>query len=93
MVLRRGARHRRTADVDGLDLRTLLERVEVRHDEFERQDAVQVEVVPVLVVTEVGEQTAVNLRVQCLHPAVEHLRRAGHLLHTGDGNARSFERG
>ena len=36
VVLRGGARHRRATDVDGLDVGTLLERVEVRHDEFER---------------------------------------------------------
>ena len=37
VVLGRGARHRRAADVDGLDVGPLEERVEVRHDEVERR--------------------------------------------------------
>ena len=47
--------------------------IEVRHDELERPDAVEVEVVAVALVAEIGEQPAVDLRVQRLHAAVEHL--------------------
>jgi hypothetical protein len=44
VVLRRRARHRRPADVDGLDVRRLPERVEVAHHHVERRDVVLLEV-------------------------------------------------
>jgi hypothetical protein len=40
VVLRRGAHHRRAADVDQLDARVAAERVEVDHDQVDRLDAV-----------------------------------------------------
>ena len=78
VVLGGGPRHRRTADVDGLDVGPLLERVKVRHDELEGQDAVEIEVATVALVAEIGEEATVDLRVQGLYAAIEHLGRPGH---------------
>ena len=75
VVLGGGARHRRAADVDRVDLGSLEERVEVRDDEVERLDAVRLEIGAVRFLAAVGEQPAVDLRVQRLHPMVEHLGR------------------
>ena len=58
----------------------LEERVEVRHDEVERLDAVRLEVGAVRLLAAVGEQAAVDLRVQRDHPVVEHLGHAGDVL-------------
>ena len=80
VVLRCGADHGRSADVDGLDVRTIEERVQVAHDELDGRDALGLEVGAVTVVPEIGEQATVNARVQRLHPAVEHLGSAGDVL-------------
>ena len=73
MVLGRGAGHRRAADVDGLDAGDSRERVEVRHHEVERLDAVLLEVGVVRLLAAVGEDAAVDVRVQRDHAVVEHL--------------------
>ena len=78
VVLGRGARHRGAADVDRLDIGALLERIEVRHDELEGQDAVEIEVATVALVAEIGEEATVDFRVQGLYAAIEHLGRPGH---------------
>ena len=74
VVLGRRPHHRRAADVDQLDARVAGERVQVDDDEGDRLDAVLVEVAPVLGVVEVGEDPAVDLRVQ-RHDAVAEDRR------------------
>ena len=63
------------------------ERVEVRHDEVERLDAVLGHVGPVLRVRRVGEQAAVDLRVQRDHPVVEDRGHAGEVGDVGDRDA------
>ena len=86
-VLRRGADHRRAADVDHLhDLREadplhprgLLERVEVDDDEVDQVGAEGVHVPAVLRVVADGEDAGVDLRMERLDAAVEHLRHARH---------------
>ena len=62
-----GARHRR------------LERIEVAHDQVDRLDAVFLQRGPVLGIVAHGEDAAVDVRMQRLDPAVEHLRKAGDL--------------
>ena len=63
------------------------ERVEVRHDEVDRLDAVLGHVGLVVGVAAVGEDAAVHLRVQGHHPVAEDRRRAGEVGHVGDGEA------
>ena len=87
VVLRRRAHHRGPADVDGLDVGVLRERVEVRHDEVERLDAVGGHVVVVRRLRAVGEDAAVDLRVQRDDPVVEDRRDAGDVVDRGDGDA------
>jgi hypothetical protein len=76
VVLRRGARHRGTADVDRLDVGRLEERVQVGHDHVEHVDAVRLHVGEVRLLAAVGEDPAVNLRVQRHDAVVEHLGKA-----------------
>ena len=99
MVLRRGPRHRRATDVDRLDVWAFEERIKVRHNEVERHDAIAFEIGDVLGVAAIGEQPAVDLRVQRLHPAAEHLGRVGENLdarhrdfRSGDGIGRAARR-
>ena len=95
VVLRRGPHHRRAADVDLLDAlvgrgtrgHRLGERVEVDHHEVERRDAELVELRHVLRLAPVGQDAGVHGRVQRLHPAVEALGEAGHLLDRGHRDA------
>ena len=104
VVLGGGADHGRAADVDVLDAGVeagalgdgLLERIEVDHQEVDRPDAVRRHRGGVLRVVANGEQTAVDERVQRLHPAVHHLGKAGELGHVehaqpgvGEGLARA----
>ena len=77
VVLRRRARHRRAADVDGLDVGRLAERVEVAHHHVERRDVVLLEVGEVRRLAAVGEDAAVHLRVQRDHAVVEHVGEPG----------------
>ena len=88
-----GAHHRRAADVDRVDARPFEERIEVRDDEVEGLDPVALEVGEVGVLAAVGEEPAVDLRVQRLHPLVEHLGHPGDGLDPRDRQPGRFERG
>ena len=69
-----GPRHRR------------LERVEGDDDQVDRRDAVARQRLQVRGHVAAGQDAAVDLRVQRLHPAVEHLGEAGDLGHVADGD-------
>ena len=92
VVLRRRSHHRRAADVDllhalvgcGTARDGLAERIEVDHDEVERLDAELVELRPVGVEAQVGQDARVHAGVQRLDPPVEALREAGQLLDRRD---------
>ena len=85
MVFGGGADHGRAADVDVLDAIVEggafgdggLERIEVHDQEIDRLDAVLVRRRGVLLVRADRQQPAMHLRVQRLHPAVHHFRKAG----------------
>jgi hypothetical protein len=102
MVLGRRADHRRPADVDvldaGLEARATghrrLERIEVHVQQVDRADAVLAHGRRVAGRVAHPQEAAVHHRVQGLHPAVHHLRKAGEvgdILHRqaggGDGRA------
>ncbi len=74
VVLRGGPHHRRTSDIDHLNRRLRREGVEVAGDEPDRLDAVRFEICSVLFLVEIGQDPAVDPRVEGLHPAAEHLR-------------------
>ena len=92
VVLRRCPRHRRSADVDRLDLGLLEERIEVAHHHVERGDAVLLHVGEVRRLAPVGEDPAVHLRVQRDDTVVEHLGEAGDGRERDDGDARLLQR-
>ena len=90
-------KHRRTADVDILDHFLIgharlggrsLERIEVADDEIDRLNAVRRDRSHVLRRVATGEQTAVDDRMESLHPSIEHLREARNLRDVADGEAR-----
>ena len=83
VVLGRGPDHGRPAHVDQLDRRVGRERVEVADDQVDEADAQPVERVEVLGLGAVGQDAAVDHRVEGLDPAPEHLGRAGELGHLG----------
>ena len=95
VVLRRRPHHGGAADVDLLDAvvdpgsggHRLLERVEVHDDQLEREDAEVLELLPMGVLAQVGEQPAVDVRVERLHPAVERLGEARDIADRSDGYA------
>ncbi len=87
MVLGGRADHRRAADVDLLDQvvetdprpsRRDRERIEIDNDQLERRDRRGQELAPVVGRAAVGQDPAVDARVQRLDPAVEHLRAGRH---------------
>jgi hypothetical protein len=88
VVLRGGAHHRGAPDVDLLDdvvlrgarLHRFHERVEVHDDEVERLDVHRRERVHVGRDAAVGEDAAVDARVEGLDAAVQHFRGAGDFL-------------
>ena len=92
MVLGRRADHRRAADVDILDdlvaRRALrdgrLERVEVDDDQVDRADAMRLHRRDMFGIVAHREQAAMDLRVERLHPAVHHLRKAGKFANVTD---------
>ncbi len=101
MVLGRGANQARPADVDlfdGLVKRDVgpgdrgLERIEVHDHQLERQNAVLGQGLQVVGPVVPRQDTAVDLGVQRLDPAVEHLRKAGVLGHVADGDAGRFKK-
>ena len=97
VVLGRGADQRRAAYVDLLDrlgerhtrLRhRRLERIERDDDQVDRRDTVPVERLQMRGHVPSSEDPAVDLRVERLHPAVEHLGEPGDVAHLTDGDAR-----
>ena len=94
-VLRRGAQHRRAADVDVLDAgaevgpagHRLLEGVEVHHHHIDHLDAVLGRLGHVGLVVALGQEAAVHARVQRLHAAVHHLGELRHVVDGRDGHA------
>ena len=84
-VLRGRADHGRPPDVDHFDdlvepdaghRRCLLERIEVAHDEVDRLEPGAPDVLHVLVIVANGHDPRVDLRVERLHPSVEHLGKS-----------------
>ena len=101
VVLRRGADHRRPADVDVLDRHVvrdfvagdgLLEGVEVDADDVDRLDPLALQRRHVLGVAAPRQQRRVQPRVQRLHPAAEDLFLAGELGDVGDLEPRLAQR-
>ena len=101
MVLRGRAQHRRSADIDLLDRLVLLhafaahrhfEGIEIHADEVDRWNPVLFHRLHVLGYVAPAEQSAVNPRMQRLHPAVHHLGEACELLDGNDRNAGCGER-
>ncbi len=62
----------------------LLEGIEVDHDQVDRRDAVSLGLAAVLLVVAEEKKAAVDLGVQRLHPAVEHLGKAGQVRDVAD---------
>ena len=77
VVLRRRPHHGRSPDVDELDGGVGAERVEVAHHQVDEADALALEVGQVLGLGPVGQDPAVDGGVEGLHPAAQHLGRAG----------------
>src|SRR3989338_8678165 len=75
-ILGRCAEDRRPADVNHLNSRLLLERVEVNYYEVYRLDLVLLGLSLVLFVPALVQYAAVYARVQGLHAALEELRKA-----------------
>ena len=76
MVLGRGPHHGRSPDIDQLDRRIGGERVEIADHQVDETDAQPVEGIEMLGLVPVGQDAAVDGRMECLHPATEHLGRA-----------------
>ena len=100
-VLGRRAEKARSADVDLLGqlvevglapLRGLREGIEVDRQDLEWADGLGREVGAMLGAPTVGEQTAVDARVEGLDPTVEHLRHARDGRDIGDRESRLAER-
>ena len=96
MVLGGGAQQRHAADVDRLDGvghrhigigHGLLEGVEVDHHQIDRHDRVLVELGEVGSAGPIGQDAAVNPRVEGLDAAAEDLREAGDGRHLVDGDS------
>src|ERR1019366_1261892 len=92
VVLGCGTNHRGAADVDGLDAGGGEERVEVADHEVEGLDALRVEIGSVDRVGEIGEETAMDTRVECLDAPIEHLGCTGDGLHGDDRDAGLHQR-
>ena len=101
LVLRRGADHRRPADVDLLDelverdpgsLGGGGERVEVHHDELERSDRCRCQLAAMIDEPPIGEDAGVDPGMERLDPPVEHLRRTRYRRDVRHGQARVAER-
>ncbi len=85
--------HGRPADVDELDGGIRREGIEIDDDEVDGVDPVGLEVGPVRGLGAVGQDAAVDLGVQGLDAAAQHLGRAGHLGDLGVRDAGLPERG
>ena len=100
-VLGRRTHHRRAADVDVLDqvaeshawlCSRFLKRIQVHHHHIDRLDAMRGHGGLVLGVAANVEKPAVYPRVQRLHAAVQHLRKAGQIADVFDGQPRLAQR-
>ena len=87
MVLGGGPDHRGPAYVDEFYAGVRGERVEVPHDQVDRCDTAGLEVGHVAGVRAVGEDPAVNRRMEGLDPSAQHLGGTGDLGDPGDGHA------
>ena len=95
MVLGGGSHHGRTANIDILnDLVSqralgdrLCEGVKVDHDEIDRANSVFVHSGAMRVVIAYGEEAAMHLGMERLHPPVHHLGKAGQFRNVDDGQA------
>ncbi len=85
VVLGRRPHHGGPADVDQLDAGLAGERVEVGHDQVDRGDVPGLEVGHVVGVRPIGQDPAVDLGVQGLDPAPEHLGGIGDPGHFDNG--------
>ncbi len=100
MVLRGRPDHRRPADVDVLDTRVVtgplqhrrLERIEIHDQKIDRRDSVLAGGLVVLGVATDGQQPAMHARMQRLHAAVHHFRKAGQLGNVSDGKTGRLQR-
>ena len=95
MIFRRAADHRRTADVDILDHllegaaapQRLLERIEIDDEQIDRRDIMGQHRRLMRGIFAYRQQPAVNARMQRLHAAVHHFRKAGQLRRVLDRQA------
>ena len=96
VVLGGRAQHGRAPDVDVLDGfierhawagHRLLERIQVDGQQVDAADPVLLEGCHVRRQVTPGQQAAMHLRMQRLHPAVQHLRKAGVVGNLDDGHA------
>ena len=71
VVLGCGPHHRRSADVDELDARVHVERVQPGDDQGDRFDPVLLQIPLMIGVVGVGEDAAVDQRVKCHHSMAE----------------------
>ena len=86
MVLGRRSHHGRTSDIDQLDRRIGGERVEVADHQVDETDAQSLQGVEMFGLGPVGQDPAVDGRMECLHPAAEHLGCAGQIGHLDVGD-------
>ena len=95
VVLRGGAHHGRAADVDllhaGIEVGSgghgLGERVQVHNDQLEGLDTQVLQLLQVVFLTGVGQDSCVHARVQGLHAAFQHLRESGQRFNLGHGHS------
>lgn len=101
VVLGRGPDHRGTTDVDLFDAflggragrDRLAERVQVDDHELERLDAQSGELLDVVILAQVGEQSGVHAGVQRLHAPLQAFREAGDCGDLGDRDPFGRDRG
>ena len=100
VVLGRRSDQRRPANVDLLDglfprnalpRHGGLERIEVHHDQLEREDAVLGQRLHVVGIVVAAEDSAVDLRMEGFEPAIHHLGEAGVLGDVADGDALALQ--
>jgi hypothetical protein len=89
VVLGGCAHHRRTPDVDQFDARVTGKRIQVAHHEIDRLDPVLGHVGLMRGLGGIGQQSAVNLRVEGDDSVVEDRRHPGELGEVGDRRAGS----
>src|SRR5882762_3964996 len=100
VVLRRGADHRRPANVDVLDalleagalIDDRLERIEIDHQKIDRRDAVRLHRVRMFGVAADRQQSAMHFGMKGLDPSVHHFRKSGQFRYIRDLQARGGNR-